>query len=237
MMADAEVLLSSIGQVPGWGYLLIFAITAVQLIPNGSVVMASAALAGQGGMSFPLLACVVLAGMLTGDLLLYGLVCRVRPRAGGRLARCVPRRLRARLARLLAGAADHVHRNGVGMVVTLRFVPGGRATGATAAGLGRYPLRRYLTAAALAEAAWTSLYVTIGYTGGKIAPGPLVAVATAFAMGGAVGLTGLLLRRRRRPAAPTAGSAHAAGAAPAPELPPATALVAAKGVNVPATSP
>ena len=129
-----------------------------------------------------------------------------------------------------------MHRNGVGMVVTLRFIPGGRATGATAAGLGRYPLRRYLAAALLAEAAWTGLYVTIGYTGGKVAPGPLVAVAVAFVMGGVVGLVGLFLRRRRRPDAPAAGTAHTAPA-PAPEPPPAAALVTARGINVPAASP
>ncbi|MFF0228363.1 hypothetical protein [Streptomyces sp. NPDC004629] len=77
----------------------------------------------------------------------------------------------------------------------MRFLPGGRASGAAAAGLSDIPAARYAAAAVLAEAAWTGLYVSIGYGGGSAAPHPFAAVWLALPVGCAVGFAGLLLRR------------------------------------------
>ena len=77
----------------------------------------------------------------------------------------------------------------------MRFVPGDRATGAAAAGLGKVPATRYATAAILSETAWTGLYVSPGHGGGSAAPHPLVAVCPAPSIGRTVGFAGFLLRR------------------------------------------
>jgi membrane protein DedA with SNARE-associated domain len=195
---DAHALILSADHVAGWGYLLLFALTAAPLMPNGSLVMASAALAGQGHMSAALVVLAVLSGTLSGDLLLYGFVRWTRHRLPGHRARPVSRGLRGRFLRLLRRAEAQVHRNGTAVLVMMRFIPGGRATGAAAAGLGSYPATRYATAAILAETSWTALYVTVGYTGGKAAPGPLLAVAAAVVMGSVMSLVGLCLRRCHR---------------------------------------
>ncbi|MBR8641349.1 DedA family protein [Streptomyces tuirus] len=195
---DAHALMLSADHVAGWGYLLLFAVTATPLMPNGSLVMASAALAGQGHMSAALVVLAVLSGTLSGDLLLYGFIRWTRRRLPRHPARPASRGLRGRFLRLLRRAEANVHRNGTAVLVTMRFIPGGRATGATAAGLGSYPATRYAAAAILAETSWTALYVTVGYTGGKAAPGPLLAVAAAVVMGSVMSLIGLFLRRCHR---------------------------------------
>lgn len=194
---DVQVFLSSAGHVPGWGYLFLFAVTATPLVPNGSVVMASAALAAQGHMSALLIALVVLSGTWSGDMALYGVVRWARPRVPNHRSQAFPSTLRGRIVPLLRRAEKHVHKSGTIVLITMRFIPGGRTTGAAAAGLGRYPAIRYAAAAAMAEASWTGLYVTIGYGGGKVAPGPLLAVGVAVFMGSVMGLVGLFLRRRR----------------------------------------
>ncbi|MER6530912.1 VTT domain-containing protein [Streptomyces sp. NPDC001508] len=187
--------LAAAEQVPSWGYLLLFLATAAPLLPNGSLVIACAALAGQGYASAPLIVLVVVAGTVCGDLALYGVARRLR-RCPLR-ARRIPaaRRIRRRFLRLLREAAARTHRHGLAALILLRFLPGGRATGAVAAGLGEIPAARYAAAAVLAEAAWTGLYVSIGYGGGSAAPHPLVAVCLGLSIGCAVGIAGLLLRR------------------------------------------
>ncbi|MFJ5842325.1 DedA family protein [Streptomyces shenzhenensis] len=192
---ETPELLAAAVQVPSWGYLLLFLATAAPLLPNGSLVIACAALAGQGCASAPAIVLVVLAGTVSGDLALYGVARRLRRRPMS--ARCIPagRRIRRRFLRLLRKAAAQTHRHGLAALIPMRFIPGGRATGAVAAGLGKIPAARYAAAAVLAEAAWTGLYVSIGYGGGSAAPHPFVAMCLALSVGCAVGVAGLLLRR------------------------------------------
>lgn len=194
---DPAAWLSTAGEVPGWAYLLLFAVTATPLVPNSSLVVVSGALAGQGRMSLAVVALVVLAGTLLGDHLLYGAVRWAGHRTAGLCRRAVAPRLGSRLDPLVNRVSCHVHRNGTAVLVTLRFVPCGRATGSLAAALGRYPVGRYAGAMLMAETAWTALYVGVGFSGGKMAPGPFVALGTALAMCSVVGLVGVLIRHRR----------------------------------------
>ncbi|HVV12234.1 DedA family protein [Amycolatopsis sp.] len=192
---DVHQLLSTGGAVPLWLYLFLVLVTAAPMVPNAAIVAACGALAAQGRMVLPGVAGAVLVGTLAGDAAVY-LAARWLWRRTGRGGG-------GRFRRVAESAAGRLGRHGPAVLIALRFVPGGRATGAAAAGLSRFSGRRCLGAAFVAEAAWTGTYVTIGYTGGALAPGPLPALAAATCLCALTGLVGFVLRRRRsRRAAP-----------------------------------
>jgi membrane protein DedA with SNARE-associated domain len=196
-----QAFLAAGGHAPLWIYVLLLAATATPLVPNASLVVASGALSAQGRMSLVPVVLTVLCGLLCGDLVLYGAARGFWRR--GRRPRDVgvrPGRL-ARILGLAERAAVRLPRDGTAALVTLRTVPGGRSTGALAAGLSGYPSRRYAFAALLAESSWTTTTLLIGYTGGALVSGPIPAVVAGLCLCGSVNLVRLVIRhlRRRRP--------------------------------------
>jgi hypothetical protein len=57
----------------------------------------------------------------------------------------------------------------VPFVIGVRFLPSGRVIGGLAAGVVRYPARRYALGAGIAEAVWASYSVGAGYISGRAA--------------------------------------------------------------------
>ncbi|RKN12874.1 DedA family protein [Streptomyces radicis] len=195
---DTGHALETVAQAQHLAYLVLFTATATPFAPNAALVMGAGALAAHGHLSLLLVGLSVLAGTLVGDLVVYAVGRRLRRGGPGPPVPAHPGdgRVRARLAwlrRMTERAAAGLHRRGGAILVPLRFVPGGRATGSAAAGLSGYPISRYAAAAMVAELAWTGIYVGAGYGGGSAVAGPVPALAAA----GIALATALLLRWHR----------------------------------------
>ena len=157
-----------------WLYPAIFVLTTldgvVPLIPSEAVVLA--------------------AGVFVGDHLAYAMGRTV---LGSKLV------MRSGRLRKAAGVASRqLERRGAPLIVTSRFVPGGRITMNLVSGMARFPLRRFSPAAAVAAVGWAAYTVALGLLGGTaFAANPLLGLALGFGL--SLGITGIveLIRRRR----------------------------------------
>jgi membrane-associated protein len=186
---------AGLASLAAWAYLLVFGLSALDavfpVLPSESVVIVAAALATNGDLDPLALFAAAAAGALVGDLSSFGL---------GRLARRRwrdPEEMTGRKARLLLWARKHLDRRGEQVIITARFVPGGRTATTFSAGyLGLRPLR-FLRAALLGALLWAANGVALGYVGGQISENPFVAMAGGLALGGVVSVAIHLGQRRR----------------------------------------
>lgn len=187
---------AGLAALTAWAYLLVFGLSALDavfpVLPSESVVIVAAALATNGDLDPLALFAVAAAGALTGDLSSFGL---------GRLARRRwrdPEEMSGRKARLLVWARTHLERRGEQVIITARFVPGGRTATTFSAGyLGLKPVR-FARAALLGALLWAANGVALGYVGGQISENPFVAMAGGLALGGVVSVAIHLVQRARR---------------------------------------
>jgi membrane protein DedA with SNARE-associated domain len=154
-----------------WAYAVLAATTAPPLVPNAALLVTGGVLAAQGRLSIALVLLVVAGSALAGDLLIH----RTGRAVSGRVLTRLYRRPRRRA--LLEWASVRIQRHGVPFVIGVRFLPSGRVVGGLAAGIVRYPARRYLIGAGVAEAVWATYSVGLGYFGGRAMSDSLYAVA------------------------------------------------------------
>ncbi|MGP4113555.1 DedA family protein [Streptomyces sp. 4N509B] len=183
-----------------WTYILLALTTAPPLVPNAALIATAGALAAAGELSLIVVLLVVAGSAIAGDAAVYGI---------GRLASAPALRWLARTSRrrtALEWTATRIHAHGVPFVVAVRFLPSGRLVGGLVAAVVRYPARRYLLGAGIAEVVWASYSVAIGYWGGSA----LNNVWSALAVGTAVSLLVAVLAQllARRSHQPTAGESH-----------------------------
>ncbi len=183
-----------------WAYLLIFSIAAldgvVPVVPSEATVISAGVLAGTGELSLVAIVSAGAAGALVGDTSAYG---------GGRLlsahaTRWLHRSARGR--RESARAARLLDSRGPLVIVTARFVPGGRTAATFTAGVLKYRVRRFVAWAVAAGALWASYAGLAGYLGGRVfEERPLLALALAFglAFGLVVAAEAIHRLRARRP--------------------------------------
>ncbi|MCQ4044569.1 DedA family protein [Streptantibioticus rubrisoli] len=188
------------GNTP-WGYVLLALTTAPPLVPNSALLVTGGILAADGRLNISLVLLVVAGSALAGDLVIH------------RTGRAVSDRVRARLHRrrsrgqLLEWAVGRIQRYGIPFVIGCRFLPSGRVTGGLAAGIVRYPARRFLIGASLAEALWATYSVGIGYVGGQATGNSLYAMGLGLGVSLAVAILGGLVQfaaRRHARSAPGA---------------------------------
>jgi membrane protein DedA with SNARE-associated domain len=153
-----------------WAYAVLAVTTAPPLVPNAALLVTGGVLAAQGRLSIVLVLLVVAGSALAGDLLIH----RSGRTVSGRLLTRLYQRPQRRA--LLEWAALRIQRQGVPFVVGVRFLPSGRLIGGVAAGIVRYPARRYLVGAGIAEAVWATYSVGLGYFGGRATSNSLYAV-------------------------------------------------------------
>jgi membrane protein DedA with SNARE-associated domain len=169
----------------GWVYTLIVAIAALDavfpLVPSEATVIAAAALAGAGELTFGLVLLAGAAGAVLGDNVAY-LLGRIGQRPLlGRLLRSDTWRERIRHAEAT------LRRRAGTIVVVSRFIPGGRTATMLSAGLVGLPWRRFLAYDLVAGVLWASYAGVIGLIGGKaFADEPLHALALAFGLAAAL---------------------------------------------------
>jgi membrane protein DedA with SNARE-associated domain len=154
-----------------WAYALLAATTAPPLVPNAVLLVTGGVLAAEGRLDLSLVLLVVAGSAVMGDMLLH--------RTGRALSGRVLNRMRRRprQAALLKWAALRIQRHGVPFVIGVRFLPSGRVIGGLAAGVVRYPARRYAIGAGVAEAVWASYSVGAGYVSGRAASNSFYALS------------------------------------------------------------
>ena len=204
-----------------WLYLLVLGLTAADgvlpVMPGETVVIAAAAYAVTGEPALLGLLAAAWAGALCGDLVSHQL-----GRGAGPLARWFRRRRWG--GALLGWAERELHARGGMLLVSARFIPGGRTATTLTSGIVRYPRPRFLGFAALAGLLWAVYYVGVGALGGMMFQDqPLLGVAmgigAALLLGGAIELVRSVRGRRRERArgssvSPAPRAALCAGPAP-----------------------
>ncbi|MGK5442767.1 DedA family protein [Micromonospora sp. URMC 105] len=187
-----------------WVYLVIFAVTAVDAffpaVPGETVVITAGVLAAAGEPNLVAVIVIAALGALAGDHVSYGI-----GRGGGshRLAR-LPAESRRRAGSAWARRA--VAQRGGMILMTARYVPGGRTAVTLTMGAVRYPLRRFLLFDSLAAGTWATYCSLLGYFGGLAferdpVKGLLAGVALSLALTGLLEVVRRLRRRaHRRPA-------------------------------------
>ena len=179
-----------------WTYPLITAVTAfdavLPIIPSETIIITSAVVAANGGLSVILIVLAAAIGAFLGDTMSYSLGRKVGDPAARRLFKSEKSRER------LDWARRTVHEHGPVMVLAGRFVPGGRTAVTFASGTVHWDYGRFAAADAPAALLW-AIYVTmLGYLFGsafqdEVWPSILVSLGVAALVAG----VGEVIRRVR----------------------------------------
>nr|WP_237555129.1 VTT domain-containing protein [Streptomyces sp. SID4948] len=169
-----------------WAYALLAATTAPPLVPNAVLLVTGGVMAAEGRLNLALVLLVVAGSALMGDLLIH----RAGHAVSGRVLRRIQRR--PRQTALLNWAALRIERYGVPFVMGIRFLPSGRVIGGLAAGVVRYPARRYAIGAGGAEVIWASYSVGAGYFSGRAASNSFFALTLGVGISAVVAAIGML---------------------------------------------
>jgi membrane-associated protein len=182
-----------------WLYPLLTGMTAADgvlpMIPSEAVVLASGVFAHSGAPNVLLVIAFVALGIFAGDHVAYALSRSV---LGPRLIH-----RSKRLTRAVGVAASQLDRRGSLLIVTSRFVPGGRVTLNAACGTTQLPLARFSPASAVAALAWAAYTVGLGYLGGAaFVAHPVLGLLTGLVLSFALGAGIELVRKKKagRPA-------------------------------------
>jgi membrane protein DedA with SNARE-associated domain len=168
----------------------------VPIVPSETTVIIGGVAAGQGDQVLLLVIAAGAVGAFIGDNAAYQLGVS----AEQFLRRTLFRGDKGE--RRLAWAANQLAVRGGLLLLTARFIPGGRTAITVASGVTRQPRRRFALWAGLAAVVWASYASLLGFLGGKaFEDNHTVAFLVAF--GAAVGVTVVievvrhLLARRR----------------------------------------
>ena len=169
--------------------------SVLPIVPAETVVIAAAAYAATGSPNALLLIGAAWAGALIGDVAAHHLGRGIGP---------VTRWLRrGKLSGPLVERAEKELRSRGGMlIISARFIPGGRTATTLASGMIGYPRARFIGFAALAALLWSLYTVGIGMLGGlAFHDQPLLGVGLgigiALAVGGSIEAVRSLRNRRR----------------------------------------
>jgi len=152
-------------------YALLALTTLPPLVPNSVLLVTGGVMAAEGRLNIALVLLAVAGSALVGDMLIH----RSGRALSGRVLGLTKRR--PRRAALLSWAALRIKRHGVPFIIGVRFLPSGRVIGGMAAGVVRYPARRYAFGAGIAEAVWASYSVGAGYISGREASNSFYALS------------------------------------------------------------
>ena len=186
--------------------------SVLPIVPAETVVIAAAAYAATGNPNALLLIGAAWAGALIGDVAAHHLGRGLGPVTGWL-------RRRKLSGPLVERAEKELRSRGGMLIISARFIPGGRTATTLASGMIAYPRVRFIGFAAIAALLWSLYTVGIGMLGGlAFHDQPLLGVGLgigiALAVGGSIeAVRSLRSRRRERLSRPrSAGS----GVCPAP---------------------
>lgn len=183
-----------------WFYLIIFAIAVLDsvlpIVPSETLVIIGGVSAGLGNLWIPLVIVVAAAGAFIGDNLSYFI---------GREASDWVTRRQTRTdkgAARMAKVVEQVHERGGLLLITARFIPGGRTALTLSCGVTKQPRRWFIGWAAVAAVIWGNYAALLGFIGGKSFEDNhtlafIIAFVSAFSITLVIELVRWLLKRAR----------------------------------------
>jgi membrane-associated protein len=169
----------------------------IPVVPSETTVIIGGVAAGLGEQSLPLVIAAGAVGAFLGDNFAYMIGRRFSPRINRRAAK------RPKTAARLDWARRQIRARGGPLLVTARFIPGGRSALTITCGLTHQPRGWFARWIAVAAVIWASYAALLGYFfGNRFQDDHTAAFLLAF--GCALGITLLLelvrwLRKRRSP--------------------------------------
>ena len=183
-----------------WFYLIIFAIAVLDsvlpIVPSETLVIIGGVSAGLGNLWIPLVITVAAAGAFIGDNMSYLI---------GREASDWVTRRQTRTdkgAARMAKIVEQVHERGGLLLITARFIPGGRTALTLSCGVTKQPRRWFIGWAAAAAVIWGNYAALLGFIGGKSFEDNhtlafIIAFVSAFSITLVIELVRWLLKRAR----------------------------------------
>ena len=183
-----------------WFYLIIFVIAALDsvlpIVPSETLVIIGGVSAGLGNLWIPLVIVVAASGAFIGDNMSYLI--------GREASDWVIRRQThtdkgaARMAKIV----EQVHERGGLLLITARFIPGGRTALTLSCGVTKQPRRWFISWAAVAAVIWGNYAALLGLIGGKSFEDNhtlafIIAFVSAFSITLVIELVRWLLKRAR----------------------------------------
>lgn len=148
-----------------WFYVIIFVVAVVDsvlpIVPSETLVIIGGVSAGLGNLWIPLVIVVAAAGAFIGDNMSYLI---------GREASDWVMRRQTRTekgTRRMASIVEQVHERGGLLLITARFIPGGRTALTLSCGVTKQPRRWFVGWAAVAAVIWGNYAALLGFIGGK----------------------------------------------------------------------
>lgn len=184
-----------------WAYLIVFALAfldaVIPLFPSETAVITGGVLAAQGDASLVLVIVAGAVGAVLGDNLAYLLGRHFREPILRRLVRSEKAKKRHRWAE------RQLDERGGELIITARFIPGGRLVVTFSAGGLGFPWRRFIVFDVAAGLIWASYAALLGYFGGEAFEHStwkalLLAFGIAAAITGGIELVRWLRRRRTK---------------------------------------
>jgi membrane protein DedA with SNARE-associated domain len=143
-----------------WFLLVIFAIalldSVVPIVPSETAVIIGGVAAGQGEQSLALVIACGALGAFCGDNVAYLIGRRFSPWINRRAAR------RPKTGQRLTWAGDQIRERGGLLLITARFIPGGRTALTLSCGLTRQPHGWFASWVAVAAVIWASYAGVLG---------------------------------------------------------------------------
>ena len=183
-----------------WAYLIVFALAfldaVIPLFPSETAVITGGVLAAEGKVSLALVIVFGAVGAVLGDNLAYLL--------GRYFREPIHRRfLKSEKAQKRMGWAERqLDERGGELIITARFIPGGRLVVTFSAGGLGYPWRRFIVFDCIAGTVWATYAALLGYFGGETFEHStwkalLLAFAIAATITGGIELVRWLRKRRK----------------------------------------
>jgi membrane protein DedA with SNARE-associated domain len=193
-----------------WWFLLVILVVAfvdsvVPLVPSETTVIIGGVAAGQGDQALPLVILAGAAGAFLGDNFAYVIGRRFTPWIERRAA------TRPKTAARLDWARRQIRVRGGPLLITARFIPGGRTALTVTSGLTHQPHGWFAAWIAVAAVIWASYAAMLGFVfGNRFKDDHTMAFLLAF--GAALGMTLLVeliryVRHRLWPAEDSADTA------------------------------
>jgi membrane-associated protein len=189
-----------------WFYLVILVIayldSMIPIVPSETMVILGGVSAGQGDLVLVLVIACGAVGAFLGDTSAYFIGRRFGPFVEKHVFGKPKGQAR------LAWANQQLKIRGGTLLLTARFIPGGRTVVTFSSGMTRQPLKRFLFFIAIAGSIWATYAALLGYIGGKaFADNHTVAFIVAF--GCALSVSALIevvrrqaQKRKEQPTAP-----------------------------------
>lgn len=172
-----------------WFLLIIFSValldSVLPVVPGETTVIAGGVAAGAGNQQLALVILAGASGAFIGDNLAYVIGHRFRPRVERWASRKLQRSVR------LEQAERQIRQRGGLLLITARFIPGGRTILTISSGITRQPRGWFAAWVAVAASIWASYAAVLGFVFGQTFEDDHT-VAFWLAFGTAVGITALI---------------------------------------------